>query len=147
MIHNSLKDDLDVKKQLQKFNTVGNVVIRKFGVCSNEVKRIIFRAHCSSVYCGYLWTEYNAMSLKKLRVCHNDILRRLTGISRWSSATAMFASEHLDNLDVILRKLSCRFRSRIQDSDNCILKAIYESNYFMNSRLYTKWHLRVDVSR
>ena len=49
--------------------TVGNVIIRKFGMCIPEVKRHLFRAHCSAVYCRYLWSSFTVRSLRKLRVC------------------------------------------------------------------------------
>ena len=52
--------------------------------------------------------------MRKLRVCHNEIIRRTTDVSMWNSATAMFAREHFDNLDVLLRKSSYGIRVRLQ---------------------------------
>ena len=90
--------------QLQKFNTAGNSALRKLTACSNEAVYTVFQAHCSYVECGYLLLEFNETSFRKLRVYHNDILRRLTGVPRWSSATTMFTIVCLDNLVVIWRK-------------------------------------------
>ena len=124
VIQNSLKDDLDLRKKLKKFKTSGNFLLRKFTACSKEVKCIVFHARCSFVYCGYLWSEFNARSLRKLRVYLNEIFRRLIGGPRWSRATALLANVHWDNLDVILQKLSYRFKSRIRNSKSCIMKTI-----------------------
>ena len=147
IIHNSLSDVYDVKKQLQKLNTIGNVALRKFGACSKEVKCKIFRAHCSNIYCSYLWSDFTVAAMRKLRVCHNDILRRMTDVPRWNSATAMFAREHLDNLDVLLRKMSYGFRARLQTSKNPILNAIYECHGFECSELFRRWRNIIEIVR
>ena len=85
------------------------------------------------------------MGLRKLRVCHNDLLLRLTGVTSWGSATVMLAYVHLDDLGVILRKLSYRFSSGIQNRENCLTKATCVSNCFMKSRLFKKWRLTIDI--
>ena len=33
----NLKDDSDINRHLRKLNTVGNVIIREFGMCTPEV--------------------------------------------------------------------------------------------------------------
>ena len=78
----NLKDDSDINRRLRKLHTVGKVIIRKFGICTPEVKRHLFRARCSAAHCSYLWSSFNVMSLRKLRVYHKDILRRLLGEPR-----------------------------------------------------------------
>ena len=51
-ICDNLKDDWDIKRLLRKLNTVGNVILRKFGMCTPEVERHLFGGHCSAVYCS-----------------------------------------------------------------------------------------------
>ena len=43
LIRLSFKDNNDI---LRKLNIIGNVLIRRFGGCSREVKRELFRTHC-----------------------------------------------------------------------------------------------------
>ena len=114
IIHNSLSDVYDVKKQLQKLNTIGNVALRKFGARWKEVKCKTLCAHCSSIYRSYLWSDFTVAAMRKLRVYHSDILRRMTDVLRLKSATALFAREHLDNLDALLRKMPHGFRASLQ---------------------------------
>ena len=76
--------------------------------------------------------------MRKLRASHNDILRRMIDVTRWNSATAMFAREHVDNLNVLLRKMSYCFWARLQTSTNQILNAIYECPGFECSELFTR---------
>ena len=125
--HNYLKDGLYIRKQLQKFNAAWNLLVRKFTVCSKKVKWTVSRAHCCSVHCGYLCSlplftasvhcGYLCLNLIQClsgnRVCDNDILRELVGVPRLGNARALLPTVHLNNMDVILRKLSYRFRSRI----------------------------------
>ena len=85
--------------QLRKLNTIGNVPIRRFGGCSRVFKLELFRTHCSAFYTGTLLSTYAAATLKKIKVCHNGILRRLKGVPRWSSARTLFVNERLDKLD------------------------------------------------
>ena len=85
--------------------------------------------------------------MRKLRVCHNDILRRMTDVPRWNSATAMFAREHLDNLDVLLRKLYFGFKARLQTSTNLILNAIYECHGFECSERFTTSRNAIEIVR
>ena len=72
----------DIEKQLRKLNTIGNTIIRKFNVCTEVVKYQLVKAYCSTVYCGSLWSSYNVASHRKLKVCHNNILRRLLARSK-----------------------------------------------------------------
>ena len=146
-INSSQSDDADISNQLKKFNTVGNVLIRKFGSCDKKVKCTLFRAHCSTVYCGSLWSSFTMATYKKLKVCHNDILRRLLGVPRWASASATFVQAGLNNIDVILRKDSCSLRTRILQSQNEILKAIYFSHRFKHSKLYARWISIIETAR
>ena len=110
-IHETLNDEGDIRNQWKNFDTVGNVIIRKFSLCSDHVKRTLFRAQCSAIYCGSLWTNFTVAVLRRLKVCHNDILRRLLGVPRWTSAWATFARAVLGNIDVLLRKISYSLRT------------------------------------
>ena len=147
MITCDLRDELDMEKQLRKFNTIGNVIIRKFGQCDDAVKRKLFQAHCSAIYCSSLWCSYKVATLRKVRVCHNDILRRLMGFPRWSSATTLFVNLDLNNLEVVLRKQYYSLRKRLQHGCNPIASAIFSSNSFKNSILYSRWQNSVDIVR
>ena len=126
---------MDIAKQLRKMNTIGNVMIRKFSFCTDEVKKELFRAHCSSVYCCALWSSFRKASLSKLRVCHNSILRRLLGIPRMYSASLMFVQSRLNNLDVLLRTAMYSIKSRLLQSDNDLIKGVINSHAFISSDL------------
>ncbi|KAG0710600.1 hypothetical protein GWK47_022450 [Chionoecetes opilio] len=64
----------------------------------------LFRSHCySTIYCNSLWSRFKLATLNRLKVCHNDILKRLLGLPRWCSSSLAFARNGVNNLDVIRR--------------------------------------------
>ncbi|KAG0714156.1 Integrin beta-1-B [Chionoecetes opilio] len=56
-----------------------------------KVKMELFRSHCYSIYCNSLWSRFKVATLNCLKVCHNDILKRLLGLPRWCSSFLAFA--------------------------------------------------------
>ena len=108
-----LKDDLDMSRQVKSSNAIGHTLIRRFGKCSVAVKCELFRAYCKQMYCSTLWCSYNLETLRKLRVYHNDVLRRSLGFPMWSSASSLFVAAGLNNLNVLIRKAVYGFRTRL----------------------------------
>ena len=100
----NLKDDSDVYKQVKKLNTIGNVLLCEFASCSEKVKCEVIRTLCSALHCSLLWCSYNLAMFSKLRVRHNDILRRLLVVPRCTSARTLFVNKRQANVDVITRK-------------------------------------------
>ena len=134
-----LNDEGDIRNHWKKFSTIGNVLIRKFGSFSDHAKRILFRVHCFAIYRGSLWTNFSVTGLCKPKVCHNDILRGLLGVPSRTNALETFARAVLDNKEVRVRKISFSSSTRVVNSQNLILDAIYSSHGFKQSRLYSRW--------
>ena len=44
--------DLDLKRQMRKFYTNANMLIRKFFKCAVDVKCYLFKTYCSTLYCS-----------------------------------------------------------------------------------------------
>ncbi|KAG0716267.1 hypothetical protein GWK47_010120 [Chionoecetes opilio] len=124
-----MTDDDDIIKQTTKFLVVGNTLQRKFSYYSREVKMELFRSHCCSIYCNSLWSRYKVATLNCLKVCHNDILKRLLGLPRWCSSSLAFARNGVNNLDVIRRHSVFSLRSRVELSTNSITSVRQSSAY------------------
>ena len=134
-----LNDDVDVGEQLRKLYTVGNVLIRKFKFCYDNVKCELFRAYCSTIYCSSLWCRFKKASMKKVKVCHNSILRRLLGIPLPYSASEMFVQHRLQNLDAIMRNAIFNLRSRLFNSENSLILAITSWSRYGENPLHRHW--------
>ena len=139
LLCSDLKDDIDIRRRTMNMYAIGNMIIRKFKKCNLTCKYLMFKTYCSSVYCSALWDNYRVGSLSKLKVAHNDILRSLLGVPRYTSASALFVNNRLDNLEVILRKSMYSLMSRLRGSGNRLVGALLRSEALTHSRLWHHW--------
>ena len=91
-ISEGFTDDEDIDRERRNLAKRGNVLIRKFMYCSDEIKCLLFRSFCYQLYTCALWSKYKKASLNRLNVCYNQIMRRLISLPTWHSASAMFAT-------------------------------------------------------
>ncbi len=68
-------DDDDMYRQRHKRYAQANILVRKFYMCSDEVKIDLFRAYCTSFYTAPLWFKFKKES--KLQVAYDDCMRIL----------------------------------------------------------------------
>ena len=59
-------DKLDIEQQRKKIFVQGNSLLRKFFMCTLEVKIKLFETFCSPLYTAHLWTNYSNTDIKKL---------------------------------------------------------------------------------
>ena len=50
-----LSDDIDIRRQCRVLNVRGNILSRKFHMCSVPVKLKLFNSYCASLYTPHLW--------------------------------------------------------------------------------------------
>ena len=90
IINEAFRDDEDIERERRNLAIRGNILIRKYGYCSDETKCLLFRSFCYQLYTCALWTRYKKSTLDRLRVCYNKIMRQLVGLPPWHSASNMF---------------------------------------------------------
>ena len=64
--------DLDQKRQMRNFYTNANMLIRKFAMCSVDVKCYLFKTYCSAMYCSAMWLYNTKSAMKMLKVAYNN---------------------------------------------------------------------------
>ena len=69
-----------------------NILLGKFSKCSVDVKCFLFKTYCSNLYCTPTWFDFTETALKKLKIAHNNSLRRFMFLSWRNSATEMFVN-------------------------------------------------------
>ena len=47
----NVTDDRDITRELRALYAQGNIILRKFGKCSLQVKIQLFKSYCSNMYC------------------------------------------------------------------------------------------------
>ena len=105
ILTDNLQDDEEIMKQTRSLYAHGNVLLRKFDLCSSEVKQQLFQSYCANFYCCSLWTSYNKTTYNKVKVAYNNIARRLLGYDYRDSASHMFVTNSLDSMKIVLRKI------------------------------------------
>ena len=134
-----LKDDIDINRQCRQLYAQGNMLVRKFNMCSNDVKSYLFQTYCSPMYTAQLWWSYNKTSIKKLCVAYNNVFRMLHRLPRDCSASAMFVNNNVKNCSAIIRNLVHRFMQRLELSENGIILSVLNSDLRWQSRIRKHW--------
>ena len=52
---------------LRSLYAKSNNIIRIFNHCTVDVKLLLIEKNCTSIYCGYPWSDYKFMTFSKLR--------------------------------------------------------------------------------
>lgn len=138
-ISNNLRDDKDVLRQCRQFYARGNLLVRKFSACTGEVKAVLFKSYCTSMYTAQLWWNYTVCSMHKLHVAYNNVFRMLFKLPRQCSASEMFAVNGIPTSHAVLRKLVYKFMQRLNLSDNKLIRAILSSDLLWLSRIRRHW--------
>ena len=95
----------DLKRQMRKFYTNANMLIRNFFKCSVDVKCYLFKTYCSTMYCSAMWFDTTKSAMKKLKVAYNNSLLRLLYLPTYNSASEMFAVLNIPSFGELLRNL------------------------------------------
>ena len=139
------KDDCDMLRQPRTLYSKSNKIIRTFSNCTIDVKLLLIKSYCTSVYCGYtcIWSDYKKTTYSKLRVAFNNVYKRVLGLSYRSSARTMYTTHNINNMEPLLKRSIYSFIERLMDSSNMIINTLMNSWYirfniweFWNSKLY-----------
>ena len=125
---NELSDDIDISRQCRVLNVRGNILCRKFHMCSVPVKLKLFNSYCSSLYTPHLWWNYKTMSVSKLQITFHNILKRNIGLSKYDSTSATCAFTNTQCCQSTIRNLIFKFICRLNKSDNALIKALMASS-------------------
>ncbi len=124
IIRDDLCDDDDIQRQYCKLYAQANMLVRKFYMCTDDVKIALFKAYCTPLYTAHLWCSYSRAKFHKLRVAYNDALRMILRLPRWTSASQLFVCCGIPTLDAVLRNFMFNFMVRLDNSKNEIIMAL-----------------------
>ena len=132
------KDDNDMLRQMRILYTKSNRLLRLFHCRSTDVKLTLFRSYCTCFYCPFLWTHYKKSTHSKLRVVFNNIYRRILKLPPRSSASTMYAVNHIDSFEILVRKRVVGFTERLKVSENSIISCI-DNSWKMQFEIWNSW--------
>ena len=110
--------------------------LRKFKICSTEVKKQLFISYCSSFYCCALWSNFNKTSLQDLQVAYNNIFRLLMNLPYRCRVSPHFIALGMNHFSVIRGKL---VHQRILLSNNTLIRTLVRCNHLASSRMFNEW--------
>ena len=139
MIDNDCCDDAHIKKEMRSTFARGNMLLRNFRHCSEDVKVKLYKAYCSSIYCCALICSYHKTILTKLHVAFNKIFKSLMQVPRDHSASALFVSLGVDNFLVMRRKLVFSFVRRVNCTSNNLVQSMLKTMFFTSCNMQTEW--------
>ena len=139
-ISNSLRDDGDVQRQIRAMYSRANCLVRKFGICSRDVKVQLFKAYLGNSYCSQLWSNVSAVQMQKVKVAYNNCLRIFFGLPRMCSISRMFVEFGIPSFGEFTRRDIFSFWTRIESSHNVIIHSIAGNRFkMMELFTYERW--------
>ena len=124
----------------------GNTIIKQFKSMNEDVKIQLYKSFIYPVYCASLWSSYRTSTVSRLRVGYNNILRRLMGVKLWDeqaqqiqSISALFVQSGIRTFPEQYRSISYSCKSRVESSENKLVRALMESDAKIASRLWAHW--------
>ena len=112
------KDDNDMLRHMRILYTKSNRLLRLFPCCSTDIKLALFCSYCACLCCSSFWTPIKKSTNSKFRDAFNNIYRRILKLPPRSSASTMFAVNHIDSFEILFRKRVIGFTERLQVSQN-----------------------------
>ena len=100
-------------RQMRLLYAKSNTLLRKFSHCLADVKVTLFQSYCTALYCPFLWNDYKKSTFSKIRVAVNNAYRKIFGLPKRSSASAMYATHNICNFETMLRKNIIWFYAKI----------------------------------
>ena len=122
VINNDFSDDDDIKREIRNIFMRSNILIRRYGKCSVNVKLALFRAYCLCLYDAGLWIHYSVTVLNKLRSCYNKCIKFFFGYSRCHSVTEMLSELGLPRFDYLFNNCVNSVKSRWTSSKNVLVE-------------------------
>ena len=139
IISNDMSDNCDIYNQNKKLCARGNMIVRKFKHCSPDIKCLLFKTYCYSIYGSSLWSSYTLAAISRIRVNYNNILRRLFNVPPWHSASQLFVRLGLRGFKEQRRTSSYSLMQRVMHSGNEVVQTIVNSDARAHSTLWTHW--------
>ena len=140
------RDDKEITNACRQLYAQGNSLIRKFHMCTENVKIKLFVTYCSQFYCAQLWRfSKTDKSYRKLTVAYNNVFRYFLNLSRDAqgrpcSASGMFVNRKVKSFQEIMRNLIFKFKCRLNVSDNDLVKSTLFKNIADGSKLRKHWN-------
>ena len=91
IICHDLSDNTDFERQRRKLYVQGNIILRKYDMCTILVEVKLFKTFCMPLYTTQLWCRYDKVSINKLYTSYHNVLKFFVGCSKVESTSSACA--------------------------------------------------------
>ena len=134
-----LKDDDDIARQCRVLYAQGNILLRKFFMCTLDVKLKMFKTYCTPLYTAHLWFNYKKTSLNKLYIAYHNIFKLLLNFSKYESTSLLCTVFDVPCCAAVIRKFIFRFCRRLEQTSNSIVMSLLADGIYFSSRIRKHW--------
>ena len=138
-ICSDLSDDTDILRQRRCLTIQGNILLRKFHMCSIGVRLALFRSFCSPMYTSQLWWNYKKCTMKRLLITYHNVFKMSISMSKYESTSVLCTVYNVLCCQAVIRNLVYRFMCRLQASNNSLVMSIQSSSLVYTSRIRKHW--------
>ena len=139
VITSCLYDDSDIDRQIRSLYCRSNMLVKKFGKCSDFVKCFLFKSFCSNMYCCSLWSKNHLYKSHRLYVTYNNAIRRFLHLPRRCSASQMYVMTNIPSPLCIIRKNCFSIYSRVSMSQKDLVRKLFIVNVFCKGSIAYHW--------
>ena len=132
-------DDNDIGRQCRTLYAQGNTILRKFYMCSLDVKLKMFKSYCMPLYTAHLWLYYRKGTINRMYTAYHNIFKLIMGFSKFCSTSLMCTIFDVPSCAGLIRKLIYRFCLRLENSENLIVNSFNSSDLYFSSGLRNHW--------
>ena len=139
ILSDTKNDDLDIERQRKKIYAQGNSILRKFHMCSIEVKVELFKTYCTPLYTAHLWTNYSNQALKNFYIAYHNVMKLFIGLPKREHNRPQCVQYNIPHGPALIRNFIYKFICRLYKSQNSILFVIARSDCLYESQIRKKW--------
>ena len=132
-------DDQDIGRQRKKIYAQGNSILRKFYMCSVEVKVMLFKTYCTSLYTAHLWTKYSNKALNDFYIAYHNVMKLFIGLPKREHNRPLCVALEIPYGPALMRNYIYKFICRLDRSENSLLLSINNSDCKYESHIRKKW--------
>ena len=117
----------------------GNVLLRKFHMCSIGARLALFSSFCSPMYTSQLWWNYKKCTMKRLLINYHNVFKMSISMSKYESTSLLCTVYYVLCCQAVIRNLVYRFMCRLQTSNNSLVMSIQSSSLVYTTRIRKHW--------
>ena len=121
IINDRLQDDCDIRREIRSLFARTNLLISKFGNCSNTVKKLLFKTYCLCMYNLALWKYYTVTVHHKFKSCYNRCVKKFFRFQRRDSMSNVLIELSLPSADTVIHNSRVLFHNQYTMCNNSIV--------------------------